>query len=143
MSTFWSHHWAAPAAPAQPPQPRSAYRPARLIFGANRAYPCPISPKRMRHRLGLDASEWSDLAVLATLSFYKNEPRSISFRSLPKDGGLVVIKTRPSRGSTCPNCLLPSRQLIGYRAPASAISHFVSCSRISSNSWRRSSLDFG
>src|ERR1019366_931041 len=98
MSTFWSHHWAAPAAPAQPPQPRSAYRPARLIFGANRAYPCPISPKRMRHRLGLDASEWSALAVLATLSFYKNEARSISFRSLPKDGGLVVIKTRPSRG---------------------------------------------
>jgi hypothetical protein len=43
-------------------------------------------------------SQWSDLAVLATLSLSKNEPRSISFRSLPNDGGLVVIKTRPSRG---------------------------------------------
>jgi hypothetical protein len=38
------------------------------------------------------------LAVLATLSLYKNEPLFISFRSLPKDGGLIVIKTRPSRG---------------------------------------------
>jgi hypothetical protein len=43
--------------------------------------------------------------------------------------------------SDCPNCLLPSWQFIGYRAPASAISHLVSCLRISSNSWRRLSVD--
>ena len=35
------------------------------------------------------------MAVLATLSLNKNEPPSISFRSLPKDGGRVVIKTPP------------------------------------------------
>jgi hypothetical protein len=63
------------------------------------------------------------LAVLATLSLYKNEPQSISFRSLPKDGGLIVIKTRPSRGfrwcaTVLQDCLIWGSTTVGPSATA-------------------------
>jgi hypothetical protein len=63
------------------------------------------------------------LAVLITLSLYKNEPQSISFRSLPKDGGSIVIKTRPSRGfrwctTVLQGCLIGGSTIVGQSATA-------------------------